>query len=134
MLWKSVGSPRSPLENIRKNANITIVFFPFQFSGSILRNHKIAALVKKCCDEFPALDFEAMLQPITRTVLRIRLQILPDFKWNDRVHGKNSEAFWLWIEDPDNNYIYHYEYVQLTKKQVRRATAMMNLMVSLVIV
>ncbi|XP_058808781.1 activating signal cointegrator 1 complex subunit 3 [Phymastichus coffea] len=86
--------------------------------GNFLRNQKYAALVKKCCDEFPALDFDVTLQPITRTVLRIRLQVIPEFKWNDKVHGKNAEAFWLWIEDPDSNYIYHYEYVQLTKKQV----------------
>ncbi|KAJ8682588.1 hypothetical protein QAD02_018380 [Eretmocerus hayati] len=91
--------------------------------GHLLRNQKYAALVKKCCEEFPSLEFDAVLQPITRTVLRIRLQIMPDFKWNDRVHGKNSEAFWLWIEDPDNNYIYHYETVQLTKKQVITSSA-----------
>lgn len=84
----------------------------------MLRNQKAAALVKKCTEEFPSLDFEATLQPITRTVLRIRLQIIPEFKWNDKIHGKNAEAFWLWIEDPDSNYIYHYEYLQLTKKQV----------------
>lgn len=85
----------------------------------MLRNQRAAALVKKCCDEFPSLEFETTLQPITRTVLRIRLKIIPDFKWNDKIHGKNSESFWLWIEDPDSNYIYHYEYIQLTKKQVR---------------
>lgn len=87
--------------------------------GDFLRNHKTASLIKKCCDEFPALDMESNLQPITRTVLRIRLSIYPQFKWNDHVHGKTSEAFWIWIEDPDNNFIYHHEYFLLTKKMVR---------------
>ncbi|XP_023246702.1 activating signal cointegrator 1 complex subunit 3 [Copidosoma floridanum] len=90
--------------------------------GIILRNQRWAALVKKCCDEFPTLEFDATLQPITRTVLRIRVKIIADFKWNDRIHGKNSEAFWLWIEDPDSNFIYHYEYIQITKKQVMTAS------------
>ncbi|CRL02261.1 CLUMA_CG015304, isoform A [Clunio marinus] len=55
--------------------------------------------------------------PITRTVLRIRISITADFKWNDRVHGKTSESFWIWIEDPENNFIYHSEYFQLSRKQ-----------------
>ncbi|XP_015183023.1 PREDICTED: activating signal cointegrator 1 complex subunit 3 isoform X2 [Polistes dominula] len=86
--------------------------------GIILHNQKTAALVKKCCSELPSLQMESIIQPITRTVLRIRLQITPQFRWNDAVHGKNSEAFWIWIEDPDNNLIYHHEYFILTKKMV----------------
>lgn len=78
----------------------------------------MASLVKKCCSEFPALELEATLQPITRTILRIRLKIFPDFRWNDRVHGKSSEAFWIWIEDPDSNFIYHHEYFMVTRKMV----------------
>ncbi|XP_046420627.1 activating signal cointegrator 1 complex subunit 3 [Neodiprion fabricii] len=86
--------------------------------GNILRNQKMAGLIKKCCSEFPSLELEANLQPITRTVLRIRLKITPDFRWNDRVHGKSSEAFWIWIEDPDSNFIYHHEYFLVTRKMV----------------
>lgn len=86
--------------------------------GIILNNQKVAALVKKCSSELPALQMESILQPITRTVLRIRLQIIPQFRWNDTVHGKTSQAFWIWIEDPDNNLIYHHEYFILTKKMV----------------
>ncbi|XP_008555073.1 activating signal cointegrator 1 complex subunit 3 [Microplitis demolitor] len=84
--------------------------------GDMLRNQKSADLVKKCCSEFPALSMYASIQPITRTVLRIRLRIQPEFRWNDHVHGKSSEAFWIWIEDTDNNFIYHHEYFLLTKK------------------
>lgn len=86
--------------------------------GSILRDQRAAILVKKCCDELPALDIEYNLQPITRTILRIRLKLTAQFRWNDKIHGKNPQAFWIWIEDPDNNYIYHHEYFILTKKMV----------------
>ncbi|CAK9814213.1 Activating signal cointegrator 1 complex subunit 3 [Anthophora plagiata] len=86
--------------------------------GEILRNHNAAELVKRCCDELPALEMESNLQPITRTVLRIRLKVYPQFQWNDKVHGKTSEPFWIWIEDPDNNFLYHYEYFIVTKKMV----------------
>lgn len=39
-------------------------------------------------------------------------------RWNDRVHGKTSEAFWIWIEDPESNFMYHSEHFLITRKQV----------------
>lgn len=86
--------------------------------GDMLRNQKYGSLIKKYCNEFPLLDMDAALQPITRTVLRIRIFITANFNWNDRVHGKTCESFWIWIEDPENNFIYHSEYFQITRKQV----------------
>ncbi|XP_017789582.1 PREDICTED: activating signal cointegrator 1 complex subunit 3 [Habropoda laboriosa] len=86
--------------------------------GDILRNHNTAELVKRCCEELPALEMESNLQPITRTVLRIRLKIYPQFRWNDKVHGRTSQPFWIWIEDPDTNFLYHYEYFVMTRKMV----------------
>lgn len=86
--------------------------------GNILRDQRAAGLVKRYCDELPALDVDYSLQPITHSILRIRLRLIPQFRWDDKVHGKNSQAFWIWIEDPDNNFIYHHEYFILTKKMV----------------
>ncbi len=83
----------------------------------MLRNQKYGGLVKKCAEELPLIEMEASLHPITRTVLRIKISITPNFKWNDRVHGKTSESFWIWIEDPESNFIYHSEYFQMTRKQ-----------------
>lgn len=40
------------------------------------------------------------------------------FRWNDRFHGKTSVAFWIWIEDPETDIIYHWEQFLITKKQV----------------
>ncbi|KAG6465911.1 hypothetical protein O3G_MSEX015492, partial [Manduca sexta] len=48
--------------------------------GDLIRNPKNARHLKKCADEFPLLEMEASLHPITRTVLRIRLTITPNFK------------------------------------------------------
>ncbi|KAF4522149.1 hypothetical protein B566_EDAN012611 [Ephemera danica] len=84
----------------------------------MIRHERKGADVKRCAEEFPSVEVESSLQPITRTILRIRLTIHPTFKWNDRVHGKISENFWVWIEDPDTNRMYHHEYLLLTKKQV----------------
>lgn len=76
--------------------------------------------VQRCASEIPKLEIVAQLQPITRTVLRIRLTLTASFPWNDRVHGSNAEHFWIWIEDPENNHIYHHEYFLITKRQVLR--------------
>jgi hypothetical protein len=50
------------------------------FLGLILRHQKMAPIVKRCAYEFPYLEMSASLHPITRTVLRIKLSISPDFK------------------------------------------------------
>ncbi|KAJ9599656.1 hypothetical protein L9F63_026491, partial [Diploptera punctata] len=86
--------------------------------GIFLRHQKMGQMVKRYAEEFPLLDIESSLQPITRTVLRIKLYVKANFRWNDKIHGKTSEAFYIWIEDPDNNFIYHSEFFLITKKQV----------------
>eukprot|EP00094_Tigriopus_californicus_P013560 TCALIF_13117-PA protein Name:"Similar to ascc3 Activating signal cointegrator 1 complex subunit 3 (Gallus gallus)" AED:0.06 eAED:0.06 QI:112/0.94/0.95/1/0.78/0.75/20/319/2227 len=87
--------------------------------GHLLHHIKAGGEVKKAAFEIPLIELEATIQPITRTVLRVRLNITPNFRWNDRIHGISSEPFWLWVEDPENNHIYHHEYVLLSKKQVK---------------
>merc|ERR550532_3186944 len=63
------------------------------------------------------IEIEATIQPITRTVLRVKLLVIPKFRWNDRLHG-SSEPFWIWVEDPINNHIYHHELFLIAKKNV----------------
>ncbi|ODM91249.1 Activating signal cointegrator 1 complex subunit 3 [Orchesella cincta] len=88
--------------------------------GDWIFHRKMGATVKRCAEEFPALDVNVNIQPITRNVLRISLAILGNFKWNDRLHGNVSESFWIWVEDSVNNVMYHHEYFIITKRQVIR--------------
>ncbi|XP_065206562.1 activating signal cointegrator 1 complex subunit 3 [Planococcus citri] len=88
--------------------------------GELIRNAKMGARLKQCAEEFPLLHLNAIVQPITRGVLRIRLKIRADFTWNDRVHGKSVEPFWVWVEDSENNFIYHSEYFLLSRKHVMK--------------
>ncbi|XP_074539494.1 activating signal cointegrator 1 complex subunit 3 [Halichoeres trimaculatus] len=86
--------------------------------GHMLHHVNIGLSVKQCVHQIPSITMEASIQPITRTVLRVRLIITPDFRWNDQVHGSVGEPWWLWVEDPINDHIYHSEYLLLQKKQV----------------
>ena len=51
-------------------------------------------------------------------VLRMKLNIQADFEWVDRSHGNVAESFWIWVEDPESNFIYHHEFFTILKKQV----------------
>ncbi|XP_021060227.1 activating signal cointegrator 1 complex subunit 3 isoform X1 [Mus pahari] len=86
--------------------------------GHILHHVNIGLKVKQCVHQIPSVTMEASIQPITRTVLRVSLNIHPDFSWNDQVHGTVGEPWWIWVEDPTNDHIYHSEYFLALKKQV----------------
>ncbi|ESO93256.1 hypothetical protein LOTGIDRAFT_189896 [Lottia gigantea] len=87
--------------------------------GHMIHHVRMGSAVKRCVEQLPNLILDATIQPITRTVLRVRLHITPDFTWDDKVHGAVSEPFQIWVEDPENNHIYHSEYFMLLKKQVK---------------
>ena len=48
-------------------------------------------------------------------------KITPVFEWNDKIHG-TVEPWWIWVEDPDSEHIYHHETFLLSKKQKDETT------------
>ena len=48
--------------------------------GSLIHHFNAGETVKKAAFEIPTIDIDANIQPITRTVLRVRLSITPNFK------------------------------------------------------
>ena len=86
--------------------------------GLILNHVKIGAKVRSYAFQFPQVQLASAIQPITRNVLRVKLLIKPDFHWNDKMHGGVAEPWWIWVEDPENDSIYHSEYFLLTRKAV----------------
>ncbi|EFA86469.1 DEAD/DEAH box helicase [Heterostelium album PN500] len=81
----------------------------------IVGNPAIAKSTIRVARQFPKLEFDIEIQPITSSIIKINLQVLPYFEWNDRVHG-DSQPFWFWIEDSENEYIYNSDYFILTKR------------------
>uniref|UniRef100_A0A915JEM2 Helicase C-terminal domain-containing protein n=1 Tax=Romanomermis culicivorax TaxID=13658 RepID=A0A915JEM2_ROMCU len=74
--------------------------------------------IKAAAARLPNIDVESRIKPITRSVLRVYLTITPDYVWDDRVHGRGSELFHIWVEDPETFFMYHREEFLLTKRQV----------------
>jgi hypothetical protein len=96
-----------------------ILLLPYS-TGHLIHHVRMGKTVKQCVNQFPSLSIVSNIQPVTRTVLRVRLTITAEFDWNDKVHGGTSEPWWIWVEDPDNDHIYHSEYFLLLKKHVSR--------------
>ncbi|CAE1313527.1 ASCC3 [Acanthosepion pharaonis] len=57
----------------------------YQEIGHMVRHVKMGSVIKRCVHQIPHLELDATIQPITRTVLRVRLAITADFHWDDKV-------------------------------------------------
>lgn len=86
----------------------------------MVRCHKERHDIKKCARYIPNLLVEPLVQPITDSIIRVTLSIKPDFMWSDKYHGQGPENFWIWIEDPETDRIYHSDYFILKRKQVKK--------------
>ncbi|KAG7233189.1 hypothetical protein INR49_007395 [Caranx melampygus] len=60
--------------------------------GHMLHHVNIGLTVKQCVHQIPSITMEATIQPITRTVLRVRLLVTPDFRWNDQTCSSSSSS------------------------------------------
>ncbi len=89
--------------------------------SAITRVPAVTPTVISCLEQIPYLDVETSVQPITRTIIRIRVTLRPNFRWNDRLHGQ-MQPFWIWVENPVEVGILHHEYFLLRKKENRQAS------------
>ncbi|KAK3203298.1 hypothetical protein GRF29_112g830575 [Pseudopithomyces chartarum] len=85
--------------------------------GDLVHNKKMGNVITRLLDNFPTLSIESEIAPLNRDVLRIRLWLTPEFKWNDRHHG-TSESFWIWVENSETSEIFHYEFFILSRKKL----------------
>jgi antiviral helicase SLH1 len=60
---------------------------------------------------------EAEIALLNRDVLRIRLFLYPEFKWNIK-HHSTSEPYWIWVKNSETLEIYHHEYFILSKRKL----------------
>lgn len=82
--------------------------------GELLGMPKAGKLVCGLVQQFPRLEIQAQVQPMTRSMLRIELTITPNFQWNDALHGA-AESFWILVEDCDGEEILFHDQFLLRK-------------------
>lgn len=85
--------------------------------GELVHNNRMGGVVAKLVNNFPTLSVDAEIAPLNRDVLRIRLSITPDFRWNDR-HNGTSESYWIWVENSETSEIYHHEFFLLSRRKL----------------
>jgi hypothetical protein len=103
------------LENINADA-AKLLDMTAREVGSLCHNQKAGQRMLDHVKMLPHLSVETFVQPLTRGVLRMSLSLFVDFQWSERYHG-TAEPFWVWVEDGENEFIYHHEYVLISRKQ-----------------
>merc|ERR1711871_1745695 len=124
--WEPICHPlrqfeKLPMEIVRKleerDAPMSKLYdFSAQQLGQLVRYKRMGDKLLDYIRQFPALDIQIKLLPITRTILKVELEIYPDFIWSDKNHG-NVQPWYIWMEGSENDRIYHSEYLMITKKQ-----------------
>ncbi|KAI0409665.1 Sec63 Brl domain-containing protein [Xylaria palmicola] len=84
--------------------------------GGLVNNHNAGRKISRLLDNFPTLSVDAEIAPLNRDVLRIKLYITPEFRWNDQIHG-TSESSYIWVENSETSEIYHHEFFILNRRK-----------------
>ena len=64
--------------------------------------------------QFPKLKLSYYAQPLSHNLLRVQVEILPDWDWNSSIHG-NVEQFLVLVEDCDGENILFNDYVSIQR-------------------
>ncbi|TDZ25688.1 putative helicase mug81 [Colletotrichum orbiculare MAFF 240422] len=85
--------------------------------GGLVHNQNAGKKIAHLLTNFPTVSVEAEIAPLNRDVLRIKLFIYPDFRWNDHVNG-TSESYYIWVENSETSEIYHHEFFILNRRKI----------------
>ena len=84
----------------------------------LCKSKKSGNRIQNFVSMLPILDVTCQVHPVTTSVLRFEVKIVATFKWIKRWHG-GAQSFWLFVEDPDANRIYHQELVTVSFRNYR---------------
>jgi len=90
--------------------------------GELLGMPKAGKTVCNLVQKFPRLEVQAQIQPMTRSMLRMELTIIPTFEWDVELHG-TTENFWVIVEDCDGEDILFHDQFLLRKNYAQSEMA-----------
>jgi pre-mRNA-splicing helicase BRR2 len=83
--------------------------------GELVGVPKMGRVLHKLVHQFPRLELSAQVQPITRSMLRVELTLIPSFQFDVSVHGY-VQLFHVLVEDVNCENILHHEIFSLKSK------------------
>lgn len=83
--------------------------------GELVGVPKMGRVLHKLVHQFPRLELSAQVQPITRSMLRVELTLIPSFQFDVSVHGY-VQLFHVLVEDVNCETILHHEMFSLKSK------------------
>ncbi|KAJ1557614.1 DEIH-box ATPase, partial [Cladochytrium tenue] len=83
--------------------------------GELAGMSKAGNQIHKLVHQFPKLELQVQVLPITRSLLRIELTITPDFIYDENMLGP-AEAFWILVEDVDGEIILFHDVFILKRR------------------
>ncbi|KAK6462530.1 DNA-directed DNA polymerase [Scheffersomyces coipomensis] len=86
--------------------------------GDLVHNNKMGDIIYKLVGKFPYIEIDAEIFPITSHVMRVHINLEPDFVWDEKYHGK-AQMFWLTVEESEDANLLHVEKFMLNKRQMR---------------
>ncbi|SCM03506.1 pre-mRNA-splicing helicase BRR2, putative [Plasmodium chabaudi adami] len=81
---------------------------------TVFKNKKIAKNIYKLVHHFPNIELSAYIQPIDHKMVKVELNVTPDFIYNPKYHGYTM-LFWVFVFDIANENILHYDVFTLRK-------------------
>ncbi|CAM9119339.1 unnamed protein product [Ectocarpus fasciculatus] len=76
--------------------------------GEMVKIPKMGKTLHKYVHMFPKLEVSALVQPISRSLLKVDLTITPDFQFDVSVH-EYAQLFWVMVEDVNGDKLLHHE-------------------------
>jgi len=83
--------------------------------GQLCHWHRGGATIRKHVGFLPFLSMTCSVQPLSRAILKFTLTLTSMFDWHSKWCG-GAQGFWLWVEDGENERVYHQEYIRLSKR------------------
>ncbi|KAJ3095037.1 DEIH-box ATPase [Phlyctochytrium planicorne] len=84
--------------------------------GELAGMPKAGKDIHRLVHQFPKLELQAQVQPITRSLLKVELSITPDFQFDEKSSGGGAESFWIVVEDNDSEVILYHDIFVLKQR------------------
>ncbi|AET38994.1 ATP-dependent RNA helicase BRR2 Ecym_3516 [Eremothecium cymbalariae DBVPG len=112
--------PRCPIEIIKKTEASSLPWIGYLYLKSpaevaqAIRSEKFGKATYDLIQRFPKLRMECSIQPITQSVLKFSLELIPEWIWDSKIHG-HAETFILTVEDTDGEVILYTDTITIMK-------------------